>query len=40
MLGKNGAVMGPNNLFRSKIDNRFCIGYGEGTWDYVIGDFS
>jgi hypothetical protein len=36
---KNGAVKGPNNLARHKID-QFCIGHGEGTWDYVIGEFS
>lgn len=25
---------------RRKIDNNHCIGYGEGTWDYLIGEFS
>jgi len=34
------AVEGPNNLFRHKIDGSFCIGHGEGTWDYFAGDFS
>jgi hypothetical protein len=26
-------------LIRHEIDGR-CVGYGEGTWDYVVGDFS
>jgi len=30
---------GPNNLYRHHIDG-FCIGYGEGTWDLFVGDFS
>ncbi len=38
-LQTNRAELGPNNLLRHKID-RFCIGHGEGTWDYCIGDFS
>lgn len=36
----NQAELGPNNLLRHKIDGQFCIGHGEGTWDYCIGDFS
>jgi hypothetical protein len=35
----HGAIRGPDNLLRSKIDG-FCIGHGEGTFDYFIGDFS
>ena len=35
----NDAVPGPNGLFRHAIDT-FCVGHGEGTWDYVVGDFS
>jgi hypothetical protein len=36
---QNHSVNGPNGLSRHQIDNR-CIGHGEGTWDYLIGDFS
>lgn len=36
----NSAVPGPNNLMRHKIDGSHCIGHGEGTWDYIIGEFS
>ena len=32
------AVQGPKNLARCLPKN--CAGYGEGTWDYVEGDFS
>ena len=39
-LEKNHAVLGPNNLLRHEIDTRFCIGHGEGTWDYLAGYFS
>lgn len=39
-LEMNNAELGPNNLLRHKIDGQFCIGHGEGTWDYCIGDFS
>lgn len=34
------STYGPNNLMRHVIDNIHCIGHGEGTWDYIIGDFS
>jgi hypothetical protein len=36
----NHATEGPNGLSRHQIDGRHCIGHGEGTWDYLIGDFS
>jgi hypothetical protein len=36
----NSAVMGPNGLARHRIDGRFCIGHGEGTWDLLVGEFS
>lgn len=36
----NHAVPGPKNLIRHKADNRYCIGYGNGTWDLMIGEFS
>ena len=39
-LQKNHAVMGPNNLLRSKIDGEHCIAHGAGTWDLIIGEFS
>ena len=39
-LRKNDAVEGPNNLLRHQIDGRHCIGHGEGTWDYIPGEFS
>lgn len=31
---------GPNGLSRHNVDGRHCIGNGEGTWDYMIGEFS
>ncbi len=40
MMRKNHAVPGPNGLLRHRIDGRHCIGHGEGTWDYIEGDFS
>lgn len=30
---------GLNNLLRHKIDGQHCVGHGEGTWDYFVGDF-
>ena len=39
-LDKNYAELGPNNLLRHKIDGTSCVGYGEGTWDYIDGVFS
>ncbi len=33
-------VHGPHGLGRHAIDGRFCIGHGEGTWDYLVGEFS
>jgi len=36
----NSAVPGPNNLARHRIDGRHCVGHGEGTWDYITGEFS
>lgn len=40
MLARNSAVEGPNNLARHRIDGRFCIGHGDGTWDLLVGEFS
>lgn len=39
-LKRNHAVEGPNGLVRSVVDGRHCIGHGDGTWDYIVGDFS
>lgn len=39
-LRRNNAVLGPNKLMRHKIAEGICVGHGEGTWDYLIGDFS
>ena len=39
-LNLNGAEPGPNNLVRHKVDGRHCVGHGEGTWDYITGEFS
>ena len=39
-LRRNSAIKGPNNLMRSKIDNRHCIGHADGPWDYMVGEFS
>lgn len=36
----NHAQRGPNNLSRHAIDGRHCIGHGDGTYDFVVGDFS
>lgn len=38
-LNRNNAIIGPNDLLRSKIDGSRCIGHGKGTWDYKIGEF-
>lgn len=36
----NNSARGPNGLVRHRIDGRHCIGHGEGTWDYIAGEFS
>lgn len=36
----NQSQPGPNNLVRHRIDGRHCIGHGDGTWDYITGEFS
>ena len=35
----NHSEFGPNGLLRHRIDS-FCIGHGEGTWDYSDREFS
>ena len=37
---QNSAEPGPFNLVRHRVDGRNCIGHGDGTYDYIIGDFS
>lgn len=37
---ENYSEQGPNGLLRHKIDGSHCIGHGEGTWDFIIGEFS
>lgn len=29
----------PRGLSRHEIDKRFCVGHGDGTWDYLVGEF-
>ena len=35
----NCAEPGLNSLVRAKL-NQYCIGHGNGTYDYFLGDFS
>ena len=35
---QNQAEPGLNGCARAKIDGRFVIGHGEGTWDYCQGE--
>lgn len=37
---RNHAVAGPNGLARHQIDGVRCVGHGEGTYDYLVRDFS
>mgnify|MGYP000570735604 FL=1 len=37
--GMNHSQRGPNGLLRHRI-GAHCIGHGEGTWDYIKGEFS
>ena len=36
---KNHSQPGPNGLSRPRL-GPFCTGHGEGTWDYMRGEFS
>jgi len=36
----NGSRPGPNGCLRHKVDGVHCVGNGEGTWDYITGEFS
>jgi hypothetical protein len=38
ILRYNHAVRGPHGLLRA--NHQYCIGHGEGTWDYFEGEFS
>lgn len=38
-LRDNHALPGPNGLVRHAL-GWHCIGHGEGTWDYIVGEFS
>lgn len=40
LLHENNAIIGPNGLLRRRIDRYHCVGHGEGTWDYLISNFS
>lgn len=37
---RNYSERGPKGLLRHKIDSRYCVGHGEGTWDLCPGEFS
>lgn len=37
---RNSSRRGPNGLLRARIDGRHCVGHGDGTWDYIAGEFS
>lgn len=37
---KNHSTDGPNGLVRARVDGRHCIGHGDGTYDYIAGEFS
>jgi hypothetical protein len=42
-MQKNYAAPGPNGLYRHSLDHERqygCVGHGEGTWDYITGEFS
>ena len=30
----------PEGLVRSSVDGVRCMGHGDGTWDYFVGEFS
>ena len=36
---RNNSQRGPNGLLRHQI-GPYCVGHGEGTWDYMTGEFS
>ncbi len=36
----NQSQEGPNGLLRHRIDGRHCLGHGEGSYDFMGGEFS
>ncbi len=36
---RNNSERGPNGLLRHRL-GRYCVAHGEGTWDYITGEFS
>src|SRR5574337_656967 len=36
----NYSERGPSGLLRVRIGLGHCVGHGEGTWDYIEGEFS
>lgn len=36
----NHAEEGPSGFARHRIDFVHCVGHGDGTWDYITGEFS
>lgn len=39
-LNSNHAELGPNNLLRHRLRDRWCVKQGSGTWDCLTGEFS
>ena len=37
---KNQSERGPHFLLRHRVDGTHCVGQGEGTYDYIAGEFS
>jgi len=35
----NGSEEGPNGLLRHRITGGHCVGHGDGTFDYICGEF-
>lgn len=38
-FARNDAEKGPNGLLRHSV-GRLCVAHGDGTWDYLVGEFS
>lgn len=38
--GEYGYSQDGMDVEHHKVDGRHCIGHGEGTWDYITGEFS
>lgn len=37
---QNHSEEGPKGLLRHQVDGSHCVGHGEGTYDYIAGEFS